>query len=54
LVHTGFLTLEGIVEAEISDLTETTGLDEDVVSAIKKAAADAVAQIPEPQPATVE
>jgi len=36
LVHAGFLTLEGIVEADISDLTETTGLDEDTVGAIKE------------------
>ena len=39
LVHAGFLTLEGIVEADISDLTETTGLDEDAVGAIKETAA---------------
>ncbi|MFA5042728.1 MAG: transcription termination factor NusA [Kiritimatiellia bacterium] len=50
LVHAGFLTLEGIVEADPGDLIETTGLDEATVDAIKKAAADAVAQIPEPQP----
>lgn len=50
LVHAGFLTLEGIVEADPSDLIETTGLDEATVVAIKKAAADAVAQILEPQP----
>ena len=54
LVHAGFLTLEGIVEADISDLIETTGLDEATVGAIKEAAADAVAQIPEPQPKTDE
>lgn len=54
LVHAGFLTLEGIVEADISDLVETTGLDEATVGAIKEAAADAVAQIPEPQPKTDE
>ena len=53
LVHAGFLTLEGIVEADISDLIETTGLDEATVGAIKEAAA-AVAQIPEPQPKTDE
>ena len=54
LVHAGFLTLEGIVEADTSDLIETTGLDEAAVGAIKEAAADAVAQIPEPQPKTDE
>ena len=54
LVHAGFLTLEGIVEADISDLIETTGLDEATVGAIKEAAADAAAQIPEPQPKTDE
>ena len=53
LVHAGFLTLEGIVEADISDLIETTGLDEATVGAIKETAA-AVAQIPEPQPKTDE
>ncbi|MBU4286537.1 MAG: transcription termination factor NusA [Kiritimatiellae bacterium] len=52
LVHAGFLTLEGIVDADISDLIETTGLDEATVGAIKETAADAVAQIPEPQPKT--
>jgi len=46
LVHAGFLTLEGIVEADTSDLIETTGLDEATVGAIKETAADAVAQIP--------
>ena len=54
LVHAGFLTLEGIVEADTSDLIETTGLDEATVGAIKEAAAEAVAQIPEPQPKTDE
>jgi len=54
LVHAGFLTLEGIVEADISDLIETTGLDEAAVGAIKKAAAAAVAQVPEPKPKTGE
>ena len=54
LVHAGFLTLEGIVEADISDLIETTGLDEATVGTIKEAATDAVAQIPEPQPKTEE
>lgn len=54
LVHAGFLTLEGIVEADTSDLIETTGLDEATVSAIKAAAADALALIPEPQPKTDE
>ena len=53
LVHAGFLTLEGIVEADISDLIETTGLDEATVGAIKEAAA-AVAQIPEMKPKTDE
>jgi len=52
LVHAGFLTLEGIVEADVSDLIETTGLDEATVGIIKEAAANAVAQIPEPQPKT--
>ena len=54
LVHAGFLTLEGIVEADISDLIETTGLDEATVGTIKETAAEAVAQIPEPQPKTDE
>ncbi|MFH1477803.1 MAG: transcription termination factor NusA [Verrucomicrobiota bacterium] len=54
LVHAGFLTLEGIVEADISDLIETTGLDEAVVGAIKEAAANAMAQIPELKPETEE
>lgn len=54
LVHAGFLTLEGIVEADISDLIETTGLDEATVGAIKEAAAEAMTQIPEPQPKTDE
>jgi len=52
LVHAGFLTLEGIVEADVSDLIETTGLDEATVGIIKEAAANAVVQIPEPQPKT--
>jgi len=54
MVHAGFLTLEGIVEADTSDLIDTTGLDEATVDAIKKAAAEAVAQIPEPEPKTDE
>jgi len=54
LVHAGFLTLEGIVEADISDLVETTGLDEATVGAIKESAAAAVAQSLEPKPKTEE
>ncbi|MCX6992754.1 MAG: transcription termination factor NusA [Kiritimatiellaeota bacterium] len=54
LVHAGFLTLEGIVEADTSDLVETTGLDETTVGAIKEAAAVVVAQPPEPKPKTDE
>jgi len=54
LVHAGFLTLEGIVEADISDLIETTGLDKAAVGAIKEAAAAVVAQPPELKPKTDE
>ncbi|MDD5676837.1 MAG: transcription termination factor NusA [Kiritimatiellae bacterium] len=54
LVHAGFLTLEGIVEADISDLIETTGLDEATMGAIKEAAAAAVAKIAEQKPKTDE
>ena len=54
MVHAGFLTLEGIVEADTNDLIDTTGLDEATVDAIKKAAAEAVAQISEPEPKTDE
>ena len=54
LVHAGFLTLEGIVEADTSDLIETTGLDEATVGAIKAAAAAVVAQPPELKPKTDE
>ncbi len=54
LVHAGFLTLEGIIEADVGDLVETTGLDETTVCAIKEAAAAAVAQPTEPQPNTGE
>lgn len=53
LVHAGFLTLEGIVEADNSDLIDTTGLDEATVGAIKEAAA-AVAQTTELKPKTDE
>lgn len=53
LVHAGFLTLEGIVEADTSDLIETTGLDEAAVCAIKEASA-AVEQRPELEPKTEE
>lgn len=54
LVHAGFLTLEGIVEADTSDLIETTGLDEATVCAIKEAAAVVVAEPPELKPKTDE
>ena len=54
LVHAGFLTLEGIVEADTSDLIETTGLDEAAVGAIKEAATAVVAQPPELKPKTDE
>lgn len=39
LVHSGFLTVEGIMEADLSDLVETTGFDTDTARAIKEAAA---------------
>jgi len=54
LVHAGFLTLEGIVEADPSDLIATTGLDEATVGAIKATAAAVVAQPPELKPKTDE
>ncbi len=54
LVHAGFLTLEGIVEADTNDLIDTTGLEEAVVNSIKAAAATAVAQTPPPQTKTDE
>jgi len=57
LVHAGFLTLEGILDSDISDLQETTGFDVAAAQAIKEAAAQAAAQAnaqppaqqPEPQ-----
>lgn len=45
LVHAGFLTLEGIAEADLSDLIETTGLDEATIGAIKAAASAAEASM---------
>lgn len=54
LVHAGFLTLEGIAEADAGDLIETTGLDQAAISAIKEAASVAIAQAPEPKPNTDE
>ncbi len=50
LVHAGFLTLEGILEADDNDLVETTGLDAGAVAAIKAAAAGARAAEPQPHP----
>jgi len=57
LVKAGFLTLEGILDSDISDLQETTGFDVAAAQAIKEAAAQAAAQAnaqppaqqPEPQ-----
>jgi len=39
LVHAGFLSVEGIVDAELSDLQDTTGFDAETAQAIKEAAA---------------
>ena len=39
LVNSGFLTVEGILAAEISDLAEMTGFDQETAEAVHKAAA---------------
>lgn len=44
LVHAGFLTIEGIVEAAVNDLEETTGFDAETAKAIHEAAAAAMPQ----------
>lgn len=54
LAHAGFLTLEGIMEADTQDLIDTTGLDESALNSIKAKAADAAAQITPPQTKTDE
>lgn len=42
LVHAGFLSLEGIIEADIADLEETTGFDAETAASIKNAAVAAM------------
>ncbi len=49
LVKAGFLTLEGILDSDISDLQETTGFDVETAQAIKEAAALAATPSLEPQ-----
>ncbi len=49
LVHAGFLSPDGIQEADISDLMETTGFDEATARQVKEAAAT-LSQKPESQP----
>ena len=46
LVKGGFLTVEGILAAEVTDLEETTGFDHATAQAIYEAAAAAQAEIP--------
>ncbi len=41
LVHAGFLNIEGILDAELSDLEETTGFDSQTAAAIQQFAAKA-------------
>jgi N utilization substance protein A len=49
LVKAGFLTLEGLLDSNLSDLQETTGFDAQTAQAIKEAAAQAADQNPEPK-----
>ncbi len=37
LVNSGFLTLEGILAADVADIAETTGFDEEKAKAISDA-----------------
>ena len=46
LVKSGFLSVEGIVASEVSDVAETTGLDEDEARKICEAAAASQADVP--------
>ena len=57
LVHAGFLTVEGILAAEVSDLHEIEGFDEATALAVRDAAEKAVASstgTEAPQPPTPE
>ena len=53
LVKSGFLSVEGIVASEVSDVAETTGLDEEEARKICEAVTAAQADVPE-EPATPE
>ena len=44
LVRAGFLTVDGIVAADVGDLVEMAGIDRDTAEAVKAAAADARTQ----------
>ncbi len=52
LVHAGFLTVEGILAAEVSDLREIEGFDEATALAVREAAERAVASDSTPPPPT--
>ena len=50
LVHAGFLSLDGLMAAEIEDLTAIEGITPDEAIAIRAAAEAASAKTPDPAP----